>query len=388
LSSLPTTDPLPSPVRTEPVDVVLVGGHGYGLVHLRELERLAAAGQARLVACADTRPAGGEAGVIAARLGAAWLDDYRQAIEHYRPQVVVVAAPPHLHASMGEFAMEAGCDLYLEKPPTATSADLARLLDTMARTGRFCQVGFQSLGSDALQHVARLAGRDAADPSATLGATGRWQRDRRYWTRGAWTGRASVNGSPAGDGALSNPFAHAVMNCIAVGGAPVGAVEVERYRANPIEVEDTACLRVKTASGASWVVAVTLCAERPEEPALHVRTGGRSLVWHYTQDVVDLVEGGERARQTFTRRSLLAELLDVVSGQEGSLSCPLAWSRPFVAIVEAVHAAPVRPIEERWIRVEGAGEDAHPIISEADAVIEEAVSTGRLFSELGVAWAG
>lgn len=373
---------------TEPVSVVLVGVHGYGLVHLREIERLAAAGHARLVACADTRPASGEAGAVAARLGAAWLDDYRQAIEQHRPQVVVVAAPPHLHASMGKFAMDAGCDLYLEKPPTATTADLGRLLDTVDRTGRRCQVGFQSMGSDALQQVTHLVGRGAADPSATLGATGRWQRDRRYWTRGSWTGRASVDGSPACDGALSNPFAHAVMNCIAVGGTPVGAIEVERYRANPIEVEDTACLRVKTASGARWVVAVTLCAERPEEPALHARSRGRSLVWRYTEDVVEVVEGGRHSRETFPRRSLLVELLDVVRGRGDSLSCPLAWSRPFVEIVEAVHAAPVRPIEERWVRVEGAGEDAHPVVSDADTVIEEAVRTGRLFSELGVAWAG
>ena len=68
------------------------------------------------------------------------------------------------------------------------------------------------------------------------------------------------------DGALANPFAHALMQCLAdrpgqrrqVGAA---GIEVELYRTRPIEVDDTACLRLTLASGLPIMVAVTLCGE-------------------------------------------------------------------------------------------------------------------------------
>ena len=54
---------------------------------------------------------------------------------------------------------------------------------------------------------------------------------------------------PVLDGALVNPFAHAVMQALAVLGAPVERWS-RLYRARPIEVDDTAALRLTLAGGA------------------------------------------------------------------------------------------------------------------------------------------
>lgn len=92
-----------------------------------------------------------------------------------------------------------------------------------------------------------------------------WQRTDAYYARSRWAGRRSLDGRPVLDGALVNPLAHALMQCLAVAAAelrgraaePV-AVELERYRTRPIEVDDTASLRVTLRGGLPVVAAVTL----------------------------------------------------------------------------------------------------------------------------------
>ena len=105
----------------------------------------------------------------------------------------------------------------------------------------------------------RSTGCCAAIAAGALGtvtgvaAVGAWQRDDAYYARSPWAGRRSLDGRPVLDGALANPFAHALMQCLAIAAAPPArrtrpSLEVERYRTRPIEVDDTAVLRVTFAA--------------------------------------------------------------------------------------------------------------------------------------------
>ncbi len=99
-----------------------------------------------------------------------------------------------------------------------------------------------------------------------IGAAGAWQRDASYYARAPWAGRRGLGGVPVVDGALTNPFAHATATALALDG-DTGAdglreVGVELFRANPIEADDTSCLRLVTARDTTITVAVTLCATR------------------------------------------------------------------------------------------------------------------------------
>ena len=61
-------------------------------------------------------------------------------------------------------------------------------------------------------------------------------------------GQARLDGVDVVDGALTNPFAHAVATALAVAGAEergaVAAVETELFRANAIESDDTSAIRI------------------------------------------------------------------------------------------------------------------------------------------------
>src|SRR5579872_299417 len=84
-----------------------------------------------------------EAGLKAANTGARPFDDYRKVLDDRSFDAVVVATPDHWHARMTIDAVEAGKDVYVEKPMAHTIADGFRMIEAVRRTKRVVQVGTQ-----------------------------------------------------------------------------------------------------------------------------------------------------------------------------------------------------------------------------------------------------
>nr|BFE71336.1 hypothetical protein GCM10020092_046370 [Actinoplanes digitatis] len=243
------------------VRVALVGANGHGRSHRRRIAELEAAGVLRLVALADVRPIDGDPPVPP---GVAVFTDHRELLAT-RPDVVVICTPPHTHLAIALDALDAGCDLLLEKPPVPTRAAHAVLAAAAAEAGRSCQVGFQALGSLAARHLFDAVGAGVLGDLSAVTTVASWRRDDAYYARAPWSGRRTVAGRPVLDGALVNPLAHAVMQSLAVAaaagaGEPV-LLEAERYRTRDIEVDDTAFARITFRGGLRLMAAVTLAGE-------------------------------------------------------------------------------------------------------------------------------
>lgn len=69
--------------------------------------------------------------------------DYRRLLDYKDIDVVVIASPEHWHAQMAIDAMEAGKDIYLEKPMTRYLDEGLKVYRTAQRTQRIVQVGSQ-----------------------------------------------------------------------------------------------------------------------------------------------------------------------------------------------------------------------------------------------------
>jgi predicted dehydrogenase len=357
--------------------VVLVGARGFGLHHRANIDRLVAAGVCGLTAVVDptlgTETDGGVPVVTdvaaAARVGSV--------------DVVVIAAPIGAHLPLALAALEAGADVLLEKPPVTTRAALATLLEAADRSGRVVQVGFQSLGSHA---IPALRSGELVGAVRSAAAVGTWTRNQAYWDRSAWAGRRRFGGVDVLDGVVTNPLAHAVATALALVGCrradQVARVEVELYRANAIEGDDTSAVRVTTTAGLEATAALTLCAPSEVLPTVRVRGTTGAATLGYTTDEVT-VDG---VTLDLGRTDLLENLLAHRSrGDE--LLVPLESTGAFVEVLEAVRATEPVQIDHPWVTWEGEGPERRPLVADVEAIVDRAADQRALFFEVGAPWA-
>jgi predicted dehydrogenase len=361
--------------------VALIGANGHGRWHRRHIASLQEAGTVELAALVDVRPI--EPGPDAAP----HFTDHREMLRAAAPDVVVICTPPHTHRPIATDVLRAGADVLLEKPPVLSLDEHRALTEVLRETGRACQVGFQALGSAALGELRRSLADGVIGQVIGVSAVASWQRDDAYYQRSPWAGRRTVDGRPAIDGALANPFAHAWMQCLAIvdGDRPVG-VELERYRCRDIEVDDTACLRITLASGRPVVVAVTLCGEEfiPGEVIVH-GTAGRAVL-EYPTDRLRL-PGDDDFHEIPGRANLLENLVEH-RADGTALIAPLARTEPFTAVLGVLNSAP----DPVFLGGDAVAEEGEPparkvTIKGVNAALRQAAEKLALLSQLPVPWA-
>jgi predicted dehydrogenase len=375
-----------SGAATSPARLILVGVRGFGQVHAERIARLSDQGLVELVAAVDP-------GVVLdppILYGVDLYADLGDALAAVGPvDVVVIAAPLGEHFRLATIALTAGADVYLEKPPVASLDDFRSLLQAEQETGRVVQVGFQSLGSQALRMLAEdTFGIGAA---VRVSAVGAWSRTVGYWTRSPWAGRRSLGGRPVIDGVLTNALAHAVVTALAIVGCrrldDVDAVETDLYRANAIDSDDTSVVRIRTSHGLEVICALSLCAPVEREPLIYVEGERGRGTFAYTADRVEIDTAGQAHTEVAGRMDLLENLL--AHRREGArLLVPLVSTGAFMRVLAAVAEAgePVR-IDPRAIEWRGEGQERRAVVAEVDHWLEQAASTGRTFAELEVPWA-
>ncbi|HZL05254.1 MAG TPA: Gfo/Idh/MocA family oxidoreductase, partial [Coriobacteriia bacterium] len=321
--------------------VALVGIHGYGTAHLRNILRLQVEGALRFVALVDPTPidhlasalvdplTAGDADAVRTVAATPWYPDLSAFLADPAagaPDVVVVCTPIHTHFTLASQAVRAGCDVLLEKPPTSSLDEFEALLALVAETGRSVQVGFQTFGSTALPTLHALVASGEIGDMTGVGAVGTWLRYESYWTRSAWTGRRTVAGRPVVDGVVTNPLAHAVATSLRLAGATavadVATIELDQYRANRIEVDDTTAVCITTVGGLPVSLGLTLCASTQTSPRIVVQGRTGQAVLDYDTDTIT-VTGAAGVRTIAAQRTdLLTNLLRHRADPSVALLCP------------------------------------------------------------------
>ncbi len=107
--------------------------------------------------------------------------DYREVLARPDVDAVIVATPDHWHSKIAIDAMNAGKDVYCQKPMVQTVEEGAGVIDGQTRTGRILQVGSQRVSS-----VLYMKARDLIRE----GAIGQVHMVEAFWDRssslGAW----------------------------------------------------------------------------------------------------------------------------------------------------------------------------------------------------------
>lgn len=231
---------------------VLVGTGGIGDAHVRAVTTLP--GRMQLVAACDIDAT--RANDFCKRHGIpAAHTDYATMLQAEKPDLVLIAAPPALHADMSIAAMEAGAWVLCEKPLCASLAELDRITAAEEKTGKFTASVFQMRFASSNTHVrALLAAGKFGRPLLAICHT-LWFRDAAYYAvpwRGKW---ATEFGGPT-----TSQGIHTMDHLLHLLGdwSEVRAVIDNLY--HQIEVEDVSMAHVKFASGArASIVNSTVC---------------------------------------------------------------------------------------------------------------------------------
>jgi predicted dehydrogenase len=376
-----------SPSR--PVRVAVVGTHGFGLSHLRIAGELSERGLVQLVAVADTVPP--DPGTLPA--GTPEFRSLTDLLAEVDVDVVTIATPIHTHLELARTALQAGADVLLEKPPTASRAEFDELLALTAETGRHCQIGFQSLGSLALPALDALMASGRLGEIRGIGGYGAWLRTTAYWARSAWAGKRRLNGREVSDGVVTNPLAHAVATALRLAGAAtvddVASVGTELYRANDIEADDTSVIDVTTAEGMRVVIGLTLCARDQSPPYVTVHgTTGKATLYYTDDDVVLELDGVAPERTHYARTGLLENLIAHRSDPTVDLLASVEKTGAFIRVLEAVRSAPAPTlIPEQFVQWVDDEAGRHPILQDVEHWMLRASTELRSLRELGAPWA-
>ena len=88
--------------------------------------------------------------------GVTTYTDYRELLANKDIDAVVISTPDHWHAIIAIHAVEAGKDVYLQKPASLTIAEGRALSDAVHRSGRIFQIGSQQRSSPQFRYAAEL----------------------------------------------------------------------------------------------------------------------------------------------------------------------------------------------------------------------------------------
>ena len=118
--------------------------------------------------------------------------DYRELLAKKDIDAVIIGTPDHWHARIAIDAMNAGKDVYVEKPMVQKVADGHAVIETAAKTNRILQVGSQRVSSIIY---------DKARELLASGTIGELNLVEAWWDRnsalGAWQYSVPPDASPA-----------------------------------------------------------------------------------------------------------------------------------------------------------------------------------------------
>ncbi len=136
-------------VSEDNVRCATIGAGGRG----RHLSGLFREQGAEVAAVSDVYEPNLQSGLQAASPDARGEVDYRRLLEDKSIDAVIIATPDHLHAQPLVDAVDAGKDVYVEKPLAHTIEDGFRMVDAVRRSRRIVAVGTQRRSYDLYQEA-------------------------------------------------------------------------------------------------------------------------------------------------------------------------------------------------------------------------------------------
>jgi hypothetical protein len=136
----------PSRSPSDRLRVAVVGANGRGGEHIGQWSGMSDAEVAVICDCDPSVASRYEEKFKDAPRKPEYVEDIRRVLDRKDIDIVSIATPNHWHTLMGIWAMQAGKDVYVEKPLSHTVEEGRVLTQWARKLGRMCQMGAQSRG--------------------------------------------------------------------------------------------------------------------------------------------------------------------------------------------------------------------------------------------------
>ena len=261
------------------VKAAVVGVTGFGAVHYNDLLREYEAGRVQPVAAVVINP--DEAQDKIARLkeiGCDILPDFDTLIAKYSGKLDICCIPTGIamHKPMSIAAVEAGFNVYVEKPVAATVDEVRDMSAAAARCGKFIAVGYQNIYQPETHRVKEVLTSGIIGKAQKFKCYAMWPRNFAYYARNKWAGAlVGADGVPVLDSPFTNALAHDLMLQLFFSGCSFNEmvrparVQAAMMRANEIQSCDTASIRIESECGKEILFTITHAANCSSHP-VHV----------------------------------------------------------------------------------------------------------------------
>jgi predicted dehydrogenase len=145
-------DPAQREGKRDKIRIAVIGVNGRGMTHL---QAFAGRDNAEVVAICDVDEAviGKGMKLVQERQGKepTYVQDLRKILDDKTIDAVTIATPNHWHALAAIWAMQAGKDVYVEKPVSHNVSEGRRIVEVASKTKQICQVGMQNRSMRGIQ---------------------------------------------------------------------------------------------------------------------------------------------------------------------------------------------------------------------------------------------
>jgi len=272
-------------------------GLGFGRAHIAAFQ----ANGCRIVAVSQRDETAAK--TIASQYGiervfARWED----LIDRARPEIVVIATPPHLHLAVAVRAFAAGAHVLCEKPIAMTRAEAETMLIAAAKHARVAMTGFNWRFPAAMQELHRRLAAGAV--GRVFHASARWLGSRMADASVPATWRADR--AQAGHGAMGDMGVHIVdlirwnLGEIVRVATAGGVAYPERSApgvARPADAEDHCTVLAELASGALVTFTASRVTHGMNEQAFEVFGSEATLAYRSQRELPRWFEGKLRVAE-------------------------------------------------------------------------------------------
>ena len=254
------------------VRTVLAGVGGYGVTYLKTILDHPGTAPVELEACVDPFASNSPYYSRLQEAGIPVYDTLEACFHEHQADLAVLSTPILFHREQSLFCLSRGLDVLCEKPVAPIIDDAYDMISARDQAGAHLSIGYQWSHSEAIQSLKRDIMEGKYGQARRLKSIVLWPRDVAYYHRGTgWAGKKkNAEGAWILDSVASNATAHYLHNMLYVLGdqldrsASSEEMEVEVYRANPIETFDTCAMRLHTQQGAEILFLVSHAIEKEQ----------------------------------------------------------------------------------------------------------------------------